>query len=166
MLHTKQVMKQIDPKELKAIVIEALEEVRHLAGKSTNATTDAVIDAKIRFFEMLCVFIAKYETEDGYDMEKMRQDLIKETVKLDDILPRRREGVLEPMIQRIAKQLQFEPETAYLIDKDAISWGNLSNYVSRMHKKGTLPKSVRAMKRQEKYYLAWLASEETVSKKK
>lgn len=119
----------IESKQIKEVLIKALEEYRVKSKTATNEYARASLDNVSRVLETLLVFINESErNEEALDMSKLQSKLVQQMVSIDDIEIRRRTSELEDELIKIAEGLT--KETAAIIDNSQIKYGHLSTKIS------------------------------------
>lgn len=160
-------------KEFKDILVEVLEKVREQAKQNSNPMVQARCNAKWELIDLLMLFLSKKET----DMQKLKSDLIRQIISLDDLDPIRKQSEIEEKIlegvaaltqamddnkelQRVGVSLPSES----VVDK--MNGGHFSNKISTMRTDGKIPNDITTKKRGEKYFLVKLPKGQTVRPRK
>lgn len=143
-------------KEFKGLLIEVLDKVREQSKTTQNPIAQARFNAKWELIDLLMLFLSKKET----DMQKLKTDLIKQVISLDDLEPIKKHSELEEKIKAAIDVLN--PNQAGLVDAGAIKWGHFSAKVSQMRTDGKIPQDITSSRRGENFYLVRLPKGQTV----
>lgn len=96
----------IESKQIKEVLIKALEEYRVKSKTATNEYARASLDNVSRVLETLLVFINESErNEEALDMSELQSKLVQQMVSINDIEILRRSSELENELIKTAKNL-------------------------------------------------------------
>lgn len=146
--------------ELKAVLLSVLTEVREKDKRYSDPVAKAHLNAKWELIDLLMLFLSKKET----DMQKLRSELIKQVINLDDLEPIRKHSELEEKIKQAVEVLN--PGQAGLVDAGQIKWGHFSAKVAAMRADGKISDDITSSKRGENFYMIRLPKGQTVQPRK
>lgn len=159
--------------ELKSVLSEVLDKVREGSRTNKHPLAQARYNAKWEMIDLLMLFLAKKET----DMQKLKSDLIRQVISLDELEPIRKHSELEERIkegvealnQMMEEDKDLQKSGATLPGrsiKEDIEWGHFSAKISAMRTDGKIPNDITSAKRGDKFYLVKLPKGETVRPRK
>lgn len=146
--------------EWKQLLIEVSEKVRVQSKANTAPLAQAHYNAKWELIDLLLLFLNKKET----DMQKLKSNLIKQVISLDDLEPIKKHSELEDKIRAAVGSLS--PNQAGLIDAGEIKWGHFSAKVSQMRSDEKIGKDITSSRRGDNFYLVRLPKGQTVQPRK
>lgn len=155
--------------EYKALLIDVLEKTKEQGHGNNHPMIQARVQAKSELLYLLIAFLNKKET----DMQKLKSDLIRQVISLDELEPVKKHSELEEKIQEAVAALQemmdANPDlqrTGATLParaiKDDIVWGHFSAKISSMRTENKIPQDITSAKRGEKFYLVKLPKGQTV----
>lgn len=147
-------------REWKDLLTGVLTKVREQSKTTQNPIAQARFNAKWELIDLLMLFLNKKET----DMQKLKSELIKQVISLDDLEPIRKHSELEEKIKEAVDVLA--PNQAGLVDAGAIKWGHFSAKVSQMRIDEKIPGDITSSRRGENFYLVRLPKGQTVQPRK
>lgn len=142
--------------EFKGLLSDVLSKVREQSKTTQNPIAQARFNAKWELIDLMMLFLNKKET----DMQKLKSDLIKQVISLDDLEPIKKHSELEERIKAAIEVLG--PNQAGVVDAGTIKWGHFSAKVSQMRIDGKIPGDITSSIRGETFYLVRLPKGQTV----
>lgn len=148
--------------EFKGLLIEVLDKVREQSKTTKNPIAQAHFNAKWELIDLLLLFLNRKET----DMQKLKSDLIRQVISLDELEPIKKHSELEEKIQEAVEALQPNQAVPGRAIKEDIEWGHFSAKVSQMRSDEKIPMDITTSKRGDKFYLVRLPKGQTVQPRK
>jgi hypothetical protein len=155
--------------EMKEALLEVSEKVRMQSKLNSRPVAQARCNAQWAILDLMLLFLNKRES----DMQKLKSDLVRQVVSLDDLEPIKKRSELEEKIQEAVAVLeQLTDENRELqrtgaslpakAIKEDIEWGHFSAKISQMRIDNKIPQDITSAKRGEKFYLVKLPKGQTV----
>lgn len=145
-------------KEFKGVLVEVLDKVRDQSKVHKSPVAQAHLNAKWEIIDLMLITLSRKET----DMQKLKSDLIKQVISLDDLDPIKKHSELEERIKEAVDSLHPGSALPGTAIKEDIEWGHFSAKVSQMRKDGKISQDITAKVRGEKFYLVRLPKGQTV----
>lgn len=144
--------------DFKQLLTELLDKVRTISKIHHTPVAQARINAQWELLDTIMLFLTRRET----DMQRLKSDLVKQVISLDDLEPIRKHSDLE---DRIHEAIAILPPNGALpgsLIKEGIEWGHFSAKVAQMRLDGKISQDITTSKRGDKFYLVRLPKGQVV----